>query len=153
VHIANRFGSQTRRKRVEEILEFDGPHLCELRRTPLWQNVRIEMVVVADARRILEQRPHLFPTNCHQTCDRFFPTRKELRFIVSLVYRFHEAVGQTLCFGSGGNQALRPAFGTTATLRRAVIPIADSPSGPAVLYSGPLVPFSHHDYLSVMLRP
>jgi hypothetical protein len=27
-----------------------------------------------------------------------------LRFIVSLVYRFHQAVGQMLCLGSGGTK-------------------------------------------------
>src|SRR5258705_920659 len=29
VHVANRLWSQTRRKRVEEILKFNGPHSCE----------------------------------------------------------------------------------------------------------------------------
>ena len=153
MHIANRFRSQSRRKRVKEILKFDGSQLCEFLRTPFWQDVGVEMIVVADACRIFQQRPHLFPADCHQTCECFFPTRKELRLIVSLVDRLHEAVRQTLCFGSGGNQTLRPALRAAATLPEKVLPITDSPFGPAVLYSGPLVTFSHHDFLSVMLRP
>jgi hypothetical protein len=65
VHIADRFGGKPWRKRVEKILKFDGAQFREFRRTPSWQNVSIEMKVVADASRILQQRPHLFPTNHH----------------------------------------------------------------------------------------
>ena len=98
----------------------------------LGNKLRVQIKVVADSRRVLQQRPHLFPTSCHETCHCLFPGGEELRFIVPSVCGLHKLISQTLRFSSGGNQALRPALCATATLAGTVVPVEYFPLRPQV---------------------
>ena len=73
--------------------------------------------------------------------------------IVPLVDAFNELVCFPLSLGPGWKLALRPALCMRTTLTGTVVPVKDLPLIPQVLHSGPLVSFSHHDVLSVVLQP